>query len=342
MAALRFLLLMVLLLTTCIARAGDDDEDDNVPSVQQQASGLPGESSVITLSGPQQASTGLVLARLEGIEWRNEVTASGKVLDIQDLLSLRTRYRTAQAEAAVARAALALARKNRQRVTTLHREDIIAGRVLAEVESQYASEQARSLAAERLLADLRSQSVQTVGSELSRLILSDHAPLLEDWIRQRRVLLLISLPERQVTSTPIATLHISRDTDRKTARPAQLLSSAPLTDHFTQGETYYYHASAEGLRSGMRLHVWIPQTGTAQPGVIVPYTAVIWHEGKPWVYRQIAPDRYARSELPEHREYGADWLVTGSLKPGDTVVVNGAQLLLSEELKRQIPDEDDD
>ena len=92
-------------------------------------------------------------------------------------------------------------------------------------------------------------------------------------------------------------------------------------------------------------------------GVIVPNTAVVWHAGKSWVYRKRDAETFGRYEISTASELGDGWFQatapetgsdeaalpqSASLVPGDEVVISGAQLLLSEELKYQIRNENED
>jgi hypothetical protein len=329
--------LLLPLLLLCLLGFGsaladdDDDEDDRGAAL-----------SALNLAAEQEAMAGLIHAKLEPVVWGEETVTTGKVLDIQPLLAFRGRYRAARAEAVMARAGLALAQKNRLRLAGLYREQIVAGRTVAEAEAQYASEVARSLAADNRVEDIRDETVQSLGPELANLILDPPGSLLKDWIERRRVLLLISVPGSGMISPATTTVRINRLADPVTAQRAELISRAPVTDDLTQGETFYYHAPSEGLRSGMRLQVWIRTGGEVIAGVRVPYSAIVWQDGKSWVYRYEGAHRYVRVEVSSHRDDGPDWLVSEGLRPGDSLVVRGAQTLLSETLKRQIPGEEED
>jgi len=85
------------------------------------------------------------------------------------------------------------------------------------------------------------------------------------------------------------------------------------------------------------------RTGSgAATGVRVPATAIVWEGGKPWVYLQLDEERFARRAIESWHEMGDAWFVTGVLAPGERVVRTGAQMLLSEELRSQIPEERSD
>ena len=77
-------------------------------------------------------------------------------------------------------------------------------------------------------------------------------------------------------------------------------------------------------------------------GTIVPNEAVVWHAGKAWVYVVHDPETFARYEISIANELYDGWFQSGLLEADDEVVVSGAQLLLSEELKFQIRNENED
>ncbi len=81
----------------------------------------------------------------------------------------------------------------------------------------------------------------------------------------------------------------------------------------------------------------VPRRGGERiSGVIVPDSAVVWLQGKTWTYVQEGPDRFVRREISLKQRTGEGWLVTKNYSVGDLVVVEGAQLLLSEEFRSQI------
>jgi hypothetical protein len=92
----------------------------------------------------------------------------------------------------------------------------------------------------------------------------------------------------------------------------------------------------------MRVSVRMADNGQDTEGVIVPNEAVVWYGGKAWVYRKEGTDRFLRQPINTDREAGNGWFTTGQVKVGDSLVTSGAQLLLSEEFKYQIKNENED
>ncbi len=64
--------------------------------------------------------------------------------------------------------------------------------------------------------------------------------------------------------------------------------------------------------------------------------------GKPWIYTTKDGSHFSRKELVSPNDVGEGWFDSQTFNVGDEVVVVGAQLLLSEELKYQIRNENED
>jgi hypothetical protein len=73
----------------------------------------------------------------------------------------------------------------------------------------------------------------------------------------------------------------------------------------------------------------------ASPRLVIPESAVVWNGGQPWAYVQTTPDHFTRRYVSAGDEGEQGFLVNYGFHTGDRVVTQGAQLLLSEELKPQ-------
>jgi hypothetical protein len=243
---------------------------------------------------------------------------------------------------AIAEAALRLAQKSHQRLASLHKESIIATRDLLQAESQLAADRAHEEAARRRVREVREEALQIWGGELFRQAVEKDSRRFDGLIDRKQILALIALPANQSLPQDAKIVRITPTGDRQQAQEARLVSPAPRTDETTQGETWFFTAETERLRTGMRLDVWIPQAGAATPGVALPLSAIVWHNGKPWVYLKTGEQWFTRRPISEHREYGNAWFVSEGFTAAEEVVVTGGQLLLSEELRRLIPEDGDD
>jgi hypothetical protein len=92
----------------------------------------------------------------------------------------------------------------------------------------------------------------------------------------------------------------------------------------------------------MRVDVYLADEHASTMGVAVPATAIIWYAGLPWIYVKTGDTEFVRRPVENHREQAERWLVPTGFRPGEHVVVVGAQMLISQELKGRIPEEDDD
>ncbi len=317
---------------------GDDDDDDGAPPRPiEYLEAAP----VLELAPDRQALAGIEAVTAAAVRLSAEDRALGIVVDLQPLTRLRARYRAARAEREVAAAGLAPARAERDRLQVLYREDgNVSARRLQEAEAALVAAQARHGAAAGRLEDVRLEAAQGWGGELAALALEDGGAQIEGLLRGEQVLVLVALdPAVRAVEAP-ARVYIERGGERARAREAQRVAAAPSSGALAQAETWFYRTDAAPLRTGMRVDVWVP-AGAEIEAVRVPEPAVVWHGGRPWVYVQLDARRFVRRALAEYRRAGAQWLVLRGPQAGDRIVVAGAQVLLSEEFRWNIPEEDD-
>jgi hypothetical protein len=69
---------------------------------------------------------------------------------------------------------------------------------------------------------------------------------------------------------------------------------------------------------------------------------VIWYAGRQWVYIKVSDELFVRRALRTNHETARGWLTRDGFSAGELVVIAGGQMLLSEEFRWQIPEEDDD
>jgi hypothetical protein len=324
---------LALLLASNITIADDDDDKPTASAAKS-----------LELSQPVQQHSGLQTQPLAAFSLGVETQAYGRVVDISPLLDLRARYRSAQSELAITDAALTVARKNRDRLAKLHAESIIPARELIQAESQLAADQARYEAAARHAREVREEALQSFGEAVFKQAAEAESKLFDGLLKHTLVLALIALPANQHLPSNVHSIRLAPSGERSRARQARLLSAAPKIEESTQGETWFFVAEAEGLRTGMRLDAWIPEQGGATQGVLLPLSAVVWRDGLAWVFVKTEAGRFVRKPVGAHSEQGEAWFVAQGFRPGERVVVVGGQMLLSEEHRRSgaATDGDDD
>lgn len=94
------------------------------------------------------------------------------------------------------------------------------------------------------------------------------------------------------------------------------------------------------LRPGMRLEAHLPTAAQPATGVLVPRSAIVRSGGRDWVFVALTEDTFERRPLDAVAPLPDGWFVPSGLSPDDRVVTAGAQVLLSEEQKDAIDQEE--
>lgn len=301
-----------------------------------------GTRDTVKIDSTAQIRSGLQTKKLEAYRHRPELTAYGNVVALQPLLDLRNRYLAALSEYESAKSRLTLAQQSIDRTRLLHQGGVVSGRGLQEQQSQWQSEQAMAKGSRQRIETLRNEAVLNWGLPVAELFLDADNNTLTPYLSGQKNLLHISLPPNDQPIDTLDEIRVSRHGDHKRAEAAHYLSPAPQTDPLTQGESYFFETEHGGIRTGMRIAAFIPLREHAVDGVLVPASSVIRHLGQAFVYVKTAPEHFQRLAINELIDTHAGYFVPNGLHAGQELVVSGAQMLLSEEFKSQIPDEDDD
>ncbi len=322
----------------------EEDDDDDAPSRVEIYKGLP----AVKLDEEVIAQSGIELSTLQLIKHLNEAQATGQVIDFEPLLQKRTAYQKAEASKTVIAQRLNAANKIYNRLLTLYKERTnVSLRQVEEARLEKVENQAQLQAENKQMENIRLESVQHWGKELTNWALGkagtkEKTSYFDRLLQNKDVLVMASLPPALDLPAESSFIFINSHPERISARKAYLISPATYTNNVSQGLTYYFRTPATALRIGMRLNAWIVLSDEIETGVNVPLTAVVWYGGQPWVYVQVDEDLYQRRPVSDYRETDFGWFIRDSFKQDDNVVTRGGQLLLSEELRWQIPEEDDD
>src|SRR5262249_11537235 len=114
--------------------------------------------------------------------------------------------------------------------------------------------------------------------------------------QRQDVLVQVTLPPGETLSEPPAVAVAQVGNAMRIQ--IQYLSPAPRTDIRIQGFSFLYTAPAtSGLLPGMNVAVTLP-AGRAAMGTLIPASAIVWTDGKPWAYFRTGELTFARRELP--------------------------------------------
>lgn len=118
---------------------------------------------------------------------------------------------------------------------------------------------------------------------------------------------------------------------------AHLVGPSPSADEVTRLPAYLYQAEQgwPGARPGTAVIASVRAAGAPVRGVVVPDQALVQWQGLVWAYVQHGAGRFERRRVATERPVTGGMLATG-LAPSDTVVVQGAEQLLSEEFRARV------
>ena len=134
------------------------------------------------------------------------------------------------------------------------------------------------------------------------------------------------------------------NTNDQTNYQGSLIGPSPKLNRSIQGESFYYLVENILVPSGSKLMVKLSSEQANTNYLFIPKEAVVWSHGKPWVYiRDPNVPKFLRKPLQNPHETENGWLINQEdLLENDFLVTDGAQLLLSEEFKYQIKNENED
>src|SRR5262249_37958454 len=116
------------------------------------------------------------------------------------------------------------------------------------------------------------------------------------------------------------------------------IALAAKAEPTAQGESLLFRLATtlSGLRPGLAVTARIAVPGPQRSGVLVPQAAIVRLSGRAYAFVQTGPDEFVRKEVALDQPVDGGFAVSANVVTGDRVVVQGAQLLLSEEFKAQL------
>jgi hypothetical protein len=322
-----------------VARADHDDDDHadrEHPIVTTPRISTRGDHHAVHLDGPALARAAIRTQRLHRSSQDQTQASFGSVVDDQAVARLVGAVRVAAAQRAGAQAQLEASHAQAVRARRLFED----AQTLSEGQWQAAEAADRAQAAavaaaqaqlDASLADLR----LGWGARFAEAALPDATHdqgWLEALLNHRLVLLQVAMPP-ETLATP-APRNGRVQTADGTWVPMHWLGPAVSADPRLAGRSHYYTAAAtEFLPIGSTCLVGLA-SGRRESGVDIPASARVWWQGRAWVYLKDTAGDFERREIPadtliDHGRLRADFA------DNTEVVVQGAQVLLSEELRAE-------
>jgi hypothetical protein len=312
-------------------------ENDEEPLKTEEVGDMP----AVSLDLQKQKLAGLEIMTVQPSSYQPEFIAYGKAVNVQPLAALRSRYRVALSEQKSAGARLVQSGQSIRRTEELYRHGVAAKRIVQEQQSLWQTDKAQ-LEARRAQSDAVLEEARAMwGTELAEWAFAAGKDRLNDFVGGKETLLLVTLPAGKDLPAPNRAAFVDPEGNRGKAQAAAYISAAPQIDQTVQGPSYFYRTAGQRIRPGMTVSVWLPEGGIRQDGVSVPGSALIWSLDQAFVYVKTGPDVFTRRLIANFTQSPEGYFVREALKPGEDIVTVGGQMLLSQEFRSQIPDEDD-
>lgn len=301
-------------------------------------------ATIISISPAAQKQSDILTSPLKASSHQASISTYGNVVSIDSLIELRNRYLAVKSEIDVLKATLSHDKTEFERLKALNQDNKnVSDKALAGAAANTKSDETKITAAESNAKNISDSIRQLWGDTLAQHAINPKtSDLLQALISNKRVLIQTTLPFDAAEPKQNSSIMIAPTAAPSHTMSAQYVSPAPLTNSTIQGKTYFYHAVTNELRAGMQINATTATSSKKSNGVIVPNNAIIWYAGKPWVYQKTGADQFSRKPIHTNIEVDDGWFYQGHLKANDEVVISGAQLLLSEEFKSQIMNENDD
>jgi len=318
------------------AAQGSDEEDDDDESE-------PVENMQVRIDDEIGEYAGIKTYELTSTEFFPEVKAQAKVIDISSMLELQARHNQAVSAFNVAKVAEQSALHELSRLKKLAKgTGSVAAKNVHYAQATYNGEKAKLQGLNFEIRAVRDETKQLWGDTISAWVLDANSKIWKRLLSHQDSLVLLTLPVDLSLPSEDGFIRLARDGLRDNARKAYFVSSALTTQQEVQGETYFYKTATGNLRVGMRLDAWLPQGEQALKGVFIPENAIVWNSGQPWVYILLEEDLYQRRSVSTGITAAGGLFMQDDIEAGEQLVIRGTQMLLSEEFRWQILDEDDD
>ena len=293
---------------------------------------------VITLDAETQQRSGIETATLPSRPRAEELRAYGMVLDVARLTELSNNYANAPAQVQTAQAKLAMSKPAYDRAQKLFNDTHVVSQAQVQAaEAAFGTDQASLVAAEAQVRTLTATAYQEWGAVLGKSLVEE-SPTIKTLIERQSFLLQITLPPGVVL--PVAPAAASIETG-KVRHEIAFVSPATRIDPRIQGISFFYTAAASsGVLPGMNVLAFLP-SGKSIDGLEVPASAVVWWQGRAWVYRRTGPESFTRLAIETDLPGPGGGYIANDVAKDAEIVTHGAQLLLSEESRAQVQVDED-
>jgi hypothetical protein len=283
---------------------------------------------VITLDKSSREKGGIATAEIAQASHEREAHAYGTVLSLKSLAELGGRWAQARARVENAEARLDASRAEYSRQKALYsQKESSSLKAFQAAESTWRENRSNLRAARDSQAAMEGAARQEWGDVITGWVLANDPQYSRLLSREFLIQVTVS-PNEEMTSMP---REITIQTPGRNRLKGGLISPAPRTAPEIQGLSYFYSVPARGaqLRADMNVTAFL-SVGPPLKGFLIPEGAVVWENGAPIVFVRTGADQFTARPVSTETATVGGYFVTSGFTAGESVVVRGAQALLSE------------
>lgn len=298
------------------------------PHAVQEVNG----KTIVIVSPEAQRASHIEVAPIRTVTRRPGIDVNATIIDLRPLFDLRSRLASARADVDTFTAQAANSLKHYQGSRTLFADDRnISLKSLRAAQSAMQGDNAKLQAAKVTLNDTEGALRQQFGTALANAAAAPASALFQQLQSGQAAVVRITLP---ADFGPAPPEHITIDATDGRAVTAKRLSASPLADPTISGPPWLYVADA-ALPVNLRTSARVPTADKPIMELVIPERAVVWYGGQTWAYVRTDRNHFTRRYVPSGNTGDQGFMVSSGFQVGDQIVTQGAQLLLSEELKPQ-------
>ena len=332
---------LILLLVWALAWVGRDEfqKTHEVAEKVVESEDKSAEEEGVRLDEAAQKQSGILVGHFHAAQYRPLEAYSGVVVDPKSLLEAQQRWDAIKRQ--IVSAEVLIQQRTQELTRTQGLYDHGRNAAAKDVEAAKSALAQAQQQAQGFDAELRAviDAVRLQWGDAVAQGFENRPSWVQKWMQRHIDVIQFALPagmqsQKQtwlVEPNPMDTSH---------GLTANLLGRATQALPGLLGENWLLSTAPTGLPLGATIRV-VSQHGQVQKGVVVPYEAVVRYAGKNWVYVKTESDRFERQPVDADKPM-AQGFFSDSFDLDDTVVVRGAQLLLSEEFRFQIKNENKD
>jgi len=298
----------------------DEEEKEKVETRQFVKTNAQGQTFV-AIEPELQKQFGVKTIPLAKATFTNELTTFGTVIDVSSLVATLTELNTANIS-------LDYANREYKRVKALYD----AGQNAPYKNVEVALTEVKKI--EESIKGIKSKMLIQWGKEIAET--KDFETFLKPFIEGKQTLVRISLLPGQSVSTPPKTAKISLIGDTSNDFKANFFSMPSVVDSGDFTKSFIYLIEGTNLPVGLKIEGRLIPEENIISGIFMPEEAIVQINGMIWAYKKIGEDSFQRFPIEGHYPVKGGFIVKTGWTEKDIVVVEGAQMLLSEELKSQI------